>query len=119
MHAQDPRDPAFPDRILTHALREQLRQRAEHLVRQCGIDYLKLVRARLADMLESELAPEHRETLQIRGLIVHEEIQRRESTPDTLAQRLRRGFGAPDPAILKELTKLPPLPPRDQPSRLA
>ncbi len=107
----DPRDPTNPTRALTHAYREEIRQEAEYLARACGSDYLRWIRAQLADLLETNLPPEHREIVQIRGMVLHEEIRRRETTVDTLADKFRRGFGPSDGLILRKLTQLPRLPP--------
>jgi hypothetical protein len=75
---------------LTHYQREKIEQIASNAARGMSTAQLRLIRARLADLLETELPPPIAEMFRIRGRVVHEVIHDRENPQPSLGNTIKR-----------------------------
>lgn len=75
--------PVGASSVLTHEQRERELQAADALARDMDLSALRIARARLADMLQEKWPEQTMERIRLRGEIVHSEISRRESSPES------------------------------------
>jgi hypothetical protein len=90
---------------LTHEEREREQVAAERQARCMTPAALRIARARLADVCESNPGPILVEVASIRGAVVHQEIERRNNTSTSALGRLLRHVRAEsDSATIRDMT---------------
>lgn len=82
----------FPDRRFTHEQRERELQQTRDDISVLTLEELRLVRAKYTDMLAVTSDQFAIEVIRLRGELVHNAIENRESQPGGMASKFGLGF---------------------------